>query len=149
MGANSRPTGVTIVAILIIIGGILFLLAGIGAVTIGALFFQEIIIGVVFVIIGAILLAVGIGYLVVSYGLLKGRRWAWTITILLLAIGIGINIISIIFGSFATNMDLATFFASNTGSFVSLAISVAILYYLHRPHVKLYFGKASGAATAI
>lgn len=33
---------VTIVAILIIIGGILFLLAGIGTITIGALFFQEI-----------------------------------------------------------------------------------------------------------
>jgi hypothetical protein len=44
--------------------------------------------------------------LVVSYGLLKGRRWAWTITIILLAIGIVINMASIVFGSFAMNMDI-------------------------------------------
>ena len=59
---RQRPTGVTIVEILIIIGGILLLLAGIGTVTIGALFFHEIVIGVIFAIIGAILLAVGIGF---------------------------------------------------------------------------------------
>jgi drug/metabolite transporter (DMT)-like permease len=139
---RQRPTGVTIVAILIIIGGILFLLAGIGTVTLGALFFQEII-AVVFAIIGAILLAVGIGYLVVSYGLLKGREWAWTITIILLFIGIGIDIVSIVYGSFVINMDIVTFLTSNSGSFVSLAISVLILYYLYRPHVKSYFGKTS------
>ena len=139
---RQRPTGVTIVAILIIIGGILFLLAGIGTVTLGALFFQEII-AVVFAIIGAILLAVGTGYLVVSYGLLKGREWAWTITIILLFIGIGIDIVSIVFGSFAINMDIVTFLTSNSGSFVSLAISVLILYYLYRPRVKSYFGKTS------
>lgn len=139
---RQRPTGVTIVAILIIIGGILFLLAGIGTVTLGALFFQEII-AVVFAIIGAILLAVGTGYLVVSYGLLKGREWAWTITIILLFIGIGIDIVSIVFGSFAINMDIVTFLTSNSGSFVSLAISVLILYYLYRPHIKSYFGKTS------
>jgi hypothetical protein len=104
---RQRPTGVTIVAILIIIGRILSLLAGIGTITIGALFFQEIIFELVFVIIGAILSAVGIGYLVVSYGLLKGKRWAWTITIVLLVIGIGINVASIVFGSFAINMVIA------------------------------------------
>jgi uncharacterized membrane protein (DUF2068 family) len=122
-------------------------LAGIGTVTIGALFFHEII-GVIFAIIGAILLAVGIGYLVVSYGLLRGRRWARTITIILLVIGIGINVASIVFGSFAINMDIVTFLTSNSSSFVSLAISVAILYYLYRPQVKSYFGKESGAVAA-
>jgi hypothetical protein len=141
---RQRPTEVTIVAILIIIGGILFLLAGIGTITIGALFFQGIIFGLVFIIIGAILSAVGIGYLVVSYGLLKGKRWSWTITVVLLVIGIGINVASIVFGSFAINMDIVSFLTANGGSFVSLAISVAILYYLYRPNIKSYFGKASG-----
>jgi hypothetical protein len=93
-------------------------------------------------------LAVGIGYIVVSYGLLKGRKWAWTITIILLFIGIVIDVVSIVFGSFAVNMDIVTFLTSNGGSFVSLALGVVILYYLHRPHVKSYFGKASGAVTA-
>lgn len=45
-----------------------------------SLIFSRNFFGLVFIIIGAILSAVGIGYLVVSYGLLKGKRWSWTIT---------------------------------------------------------------------
>src|SRR5918997_892263 len=106
MEIKKRPIGVTIIAILIIIGGILLLLAGIGVIAVGSLFISQII-GLGFVIIGAIILAVGIGYIVVSYGLLKGKRWAWTITVVLLFIGIAINVVSIIFGSFAINMDIS------------------------------------------
>ena len=142
MEIKKRPTGVTIIAILIIIGGILLLLAGIGGVAVGSLFISQII-GLGFVIIGAIILAVGIGYLVVSYGLLKGKRWAWTITVVLLFIGIAINIASIIFGSFAINMDISTFLTANSGNIAGIIISVIILYYLYRPHVKSYFGKMS------
>jgi cbb3-type cytochrome oxidase subunit 3 len=140
---KKRPIGVTIIAILIIIGGILLLLAGIGVTAVGSLFISEIT-GLVFVIIGAILLAVGIGYIVVSYGLLKGKRWAWTITMVLLFIGIAINVVSIIiFGYFTFNMDTYSFLASNSGSIAGIIISVIILYYLYRPHVKSYFGKIS------
>ena len=140
MEIKKRPTGVTIIAILIIIGGILLLLAGIGGVAVGSLFISQII-GLGFVIIGAIILAVGIGYLVVSYGLLKGKRWALTITVVLLFIGIVINVVSIIFGSFAINMDISTFLTVNSGNIAGIIISVIILYYLYRPHVKSYFGK--------
>ena len=140
MEIKKRPTGVTIIAILIIIGGILLLLAGIGGVAVGSLFISQII-GLGFVIIGAIILAVGIGYLVVSYGLLKGKIWAWTITVVLLFIGIAINVVSIIFGSFAINMDISTFLTVNSGNIAGIIISVIILYYLYRPHVKSYFGK--------
>ena len=143
MEIKKRPTGVTVIAILIIIGGILLLLAGIGGVAVGSLFISSQIIGLGFVIIGAIILAVGIGYLVVSYGLLKGKRWAWTITVVLLFIGIAINVVSIIFGSFAINMDTSSFLTTNSGSIVGIIISVIILYYLYRPHVKSYFGKLS------
>lgn len=143
MEIKKRPIGVTIIAILIIIGVILLLLAGIGVIAVGSLFISEIT-GLVFVIIGAILLAVGIGYIVVSYGLLKGKRWAWTITVVLLFIGIAINVVSIIiFGYFTFNMDTYSFLASNSGSIAGIIISVIILYYLYRPHVKSYFGKIS------
>jgi drug/metabolite transporter (DMT)-like permease len=140
MDIKKRPTGVTIIAILIIIGGILLLFAGIGGVAVGSLFISQII-GLGFVIIGAIILAVGIGYLVVSYGLLKGKRWAWTITVVLLFIGIVINVVSIIFGSFVINMDRSTFLTVNSGNIAGIIISVIILYYLYRHHVKSYFGK--------
>jgi hypothetical protein len=141
---KKRPIGVTIIAILIIIGGILLLLAGIGGVAVGSLFISSQITGLVFVIIGAILLAVGIGYIVVSYGLLKGKRWAWTITVVLLFIGIAINVVSIIiFGYFTFDTDTSSFLITNSGSIAGIIISVIILYYLYRPHVKSYFGKIS------
>lgn len=144
MEIKKRPTGVTVIAILIIIGGILLLLAGIAGVAVGSLFISSQIIGLGFVIIGAIILAVGIGYLVVSYGLLKGKRWSWTITVILLFIGIAIDVVSIIiFGSFAINMDTSSFLTTNSGSIAGIIISVIILYYLYRPHVKSYFGKMS------
>jgi hypothetical protein len=140
---KKRPTGVTVIAVLVIIGGILLLLAGIGGVVVGSLSISQII-GLGFVIIGAIILAVGIGYLVVSYGLLKGKRWSWTITVILLFIGIAIDVASIIiFGSFAINMDTSSFLTTNSGSIAGIIISVIILYYLYRPHVKSYFGKMS------
>lgn len=143
MEIKKRPTGVTVIAVLVIIGGILLLLAGIAGVAVGSLSISQII-GLGFVIIGAIILAVGIGYLVVSYGLLKGKRWSWTITVVLLFIGIAIDVASIIiFGYFAINMDTSSFLVTNSGSIAGIIISVIILYYLYRPHVKSYFGKLS------
>jgi membrane-bound ClpP family serine protease len=143
---SQQPIRITIVAILIIVGGILFLFAGMGTATIGVLFFHGII-GIIFAIIGAILLAVGIGYSVVSYGLSKRREWAWTATIILLFIGIGINVAYIVFRNLAINMDIVTFFSSNGGSFVGIAINVVILDYLNRIHVKSYFGKTANSTT--
>jgi hypothetical protein len=140
---KKRPTGVTVIAVLVIIGGILLLLAGIAGVVVGSLSISQII-GLGFVIIGAIILAVGIGYLVVSYGLLKGKRWSWTITVILLFIGIAIDVASIIiFGYFTFDTDTSSFLTSNSGSIAGIIISVIILYYLYRPHVKSYFGKMS------
>ena len=140
---KKRPTGVTIIAVLVIIGGIILLLAGIGAVAVGSLFLSQIT-GLGFIIIGVIILVVGIGYLVVSYGLLKGKRWAWTITVVLLFIGIAIDVVSIIiFGYFTFDTDTSSFLTTNSGSIAGMIISVIILYYLYRPHVKSYFGKMS------
>jgi hypothetical protein len=75
---KSRPTGVTIVAILSILAGIgEFILAAIG----GA--------------IGVILIPIGIVFFVVAYGLLKGRPWGRTITIIISIITIILNVITI------------------------------------------------------
>ena len=87
--------------------------------------------------IGGILIAIGILSFVVAYGLLKGRRWAWTLTVILSIISIVLAAISIAVGSIP--------------SIISIIISGIILYYLYRPHVKAYFGKtvsASGPSSA-
>ena len=152
-----RPTGVTIIAILTIINGILLLLSGITLVALGALlsgnststssqaavaqFF-----GTISAAVGGVLLAIGIGYIVMFYGLLKGKGWAWTITIILLFIGIAIQILSTSVITYASLENaknvISGIMDSITFPLIGLAINIVILYYLYRQHVRAYFGKA-------
>ena len=167
-----RPTGVTIIAILTIIIGIIAIFGGISLVVFGAFLSAAPIsltennndttitdgmssplvvqfFGIIAAIVGVILLAIGIGYIVMSYGLLKGKGWAWTITIILIIIGIGIQVLSAVTGpifnaSFVETSDVDatnSLISGIVGSVIGIAISIVILYYLYRPNVKSYFGK--------
>jgi hypothetical protein len=69
-----------------------------------------------------------------AYGLLKGRGWAWTITVLLAYIGIALGLVSIVTG--------------NIGAIFNVVINAIILYYIYRPHVKSFFGKATTLPTS-
>jgi uncharacterized membrane protein HdeD (DUF308 family) len=111
-----RPLGVTIIAILTAIGGIVFLASGAVLLIVG---------------IGIILLALGIAYFVMAYGLWIGKRWAWTITLILSVIGIIVAIASIV--------------AGNAGAIISIIIHGVVIYYLYRPNVKAFFGKQSSS----
>jgi uncharacterized membrane protein (DUF2068 family) len=82
-------------------------------------------------VIGGILIAIGIAYFVVSYGLLKGKGWAWSVTLILSYIGIVIGIISIVGGNFL--------------SIVQVIINIVVIWYLYRPDVKTFFGKPATA----
>jgi uncharacterized membrane protein (UPF0136 family) len=75
-----------------------------------------------------VFVAIAIVSFVVAYGLLKGKRWAWTVAIIL-------SIISIVWNA----ITLVT--AANYGGIISIIISGIVIYYLFRPHVKAYFGK--------
>jgi hypothetical protein len=126
---KSRPIGVTIIAILNIIGGIIMLLGGITLVAAGTILPSlQPSAGGTAIAIGGVIIAIGIVSFIVAYGLLKGMRWAWTLTVVLSIISIVLNAISIATG--------------NIGGIISIIISGIILYYLYRPHVKAYFGKA-------
>lgn len=159
-----RPLGVTVIGILDLIGGVLGIVGGLALLGIGGILaanpeflaetqgglegfennpfnFAPELLGIVFMALGAVLLAIGIASLVVAYGTLKGKGWAWMINIIISYIGIAMNIISLILYS-------STDAASIASVIVSIGISVLILYYLYRPHVKQYFGKAQPAAQA-
>jgi predicted membrane protein len=92
--------------------------------------------------------AIGIGYIVMFYGLLKGKgwAWAWTITIILLIIGIAMQIVStyVITASSLENTRnvISGIVDSITFPLIGLVINIVILYYLYRQHVRSYFGKA-------
>jgi uncharacterized membrane protein (DUF2068 family) len=88
-------------------------------------------ISILLVGVGAVLVAIGIGYFVVSYGLLKGKGWAWSVTLILSYIGIAIGIVSIVVGNFF--------------SIVTLIINIVINRYLYKSQVKSFFGKPATA----
>jgi len=121
------PTGVTILAILEIISGVIAIGIGIffsalwGSTGMGMMmdFGGSAIMG----LISSIIVALGAISFLMAWGLLKGKPWAWTITLIL-------TIISLIFDLPSMNI-------------IGLIIDVVILYYLFRPHVKAYFGKSA------
>jgi uncharacterized membrane protein (DUF2068 family) len=108
-----RPLGVTIIAILLIIAGIISLVGGLI---------------LLIVLVGFIFLALGIAYLVMAYGLWKGKGWAWSISLILAGIGVIMGIVYIIQDNLA-------------GGIVSIIINGVIIYYLFRPNVKAFFGR--------
>ena len=151
---KERPDGITVIAILIIIGGIFLITGGISLMGLGAVLSmtsENIIqsndisgdltqlasLGTIPLAIGAVLLILGIAYLVVSYGLLKAKAWAWVITIIVTIIGLIIQIISAIIAGSITSSVLYGLVSHIVGIF----ISGVIIYYMFRPNVKAYYRK--------
>ncbi|OPX74288.1 MAG: hypothetical protein A4E40_00219 [Methanoregulaceae archaeon PtaU1.Bin059] len=114
-----RPLGVTIIAILWIIGGLATLFGGIGFVVL----FGEAL-GSLMEPFGFIYLILGILGIVLGIGAFSAWSWVWTA-------GVVITIIDLIMG-------VASFFSTGI---ISIAISAIILWYLFRPEVKAYFNK--------
>jgi hypothetical protein len=111
---NNRPLGVTIIAILAILGGIGSLVGGIALVAI-------------IPILGAALIIIGLAYFGVAYGLWKGLKWAWIITLI-------VTVIAFISG-------LGSIIVGNVGAIIPVIINGIIIYYLFQPNVKAYFGR--------
>jgi hypothetical protein len=156
---KSRPTGVTIIAILTIIGGAFSLIFGIGLVTLGAVlptlppsvFNQSQLQGNLTAgqvpipsgtppmalqsLLGGIGIAFGavlVAIGIVSFIVAYGllKGKGWAWTVTII-----LSIISIVWNA----ITIAT--AANFGGIISIIISAIIIYYLYRPHVKAYFGK--------
>ena len=111
---NNRPLGVTIIAILAILGGIGSLVGGIALVAI-------------IPFLGVALIIIGLAYFGVAYGLWQGLKWAWIITLIVTVIAFISGLGSIIFG--------------NVGAVIPVIINAIIIYYLFKPNVKAYFGR--------
>jgi hypothetical protein len=114
---RERPFGVTIIAILAVLGGV-------GSILLG---FIVLIIPILGIILGGIFVIIGLSYFVVAYGLWNGRSWAWILTVLISALGIVVGLVSIIIGT--------------GGSILYIIVNAIIIYYLFKPDVKAYFGK--------
>jgi hypothetical protein len=122
---RERPLGVTILAILAAVGGVLGLL---GSVALLGLFSAA---GGLFMILGLLSLVLSVLYLVFAYGAWTLQSWGWTLGVGLAAASVVITLIGLTQGT----QELV-------GALISLAISGVILYYLFQPDVKAAFGRS-------
>ena len=142
MNSVARPTGITILAILALIGGIFGLLGGLallfgGALIGGAIGGAE---GAAFggfaFILGLVVLAGAGLYLAFAYGSWTAKAYGWALGIIGALWGIVTQAITILLsGDIMGNLI-------SVNTIVSLAIPIIILYYLNTPNVKAYFGRA-------
>ncbi|MGC9146418.1 MAG: DUF7144 family membrane protein [Infirmifilum sp.] len=130
---KQRPLGITILSILGFISAALFILAGISFIVLGPLITHELAAmgarAFVLAVAGALgfffLVSGGIAFLV-SWGLWKGKSWAWWLSVILGILSLLSSLVNIAMGEIT--------------SLVSLVIDAVILYYFFKPHVKDFFG---------
>ena len=128
---KGRPQGVTVIALLNLIGGVLGTILGL---IIVAMFSTGLKFGglmgtfaAYLSLAGIAMFFVGLFSLFVGWGLWKGAEWAWTLTVILEIIGIISGIMTIMVTPYA----------------VAVLINGLILYYLFKPNVKEWFKKPS------
>ena len=125
-----RPTGVTIIAILNALGGVLCLLAGLmflampGMLPAG-MYGMSGMLGMVIGVMGIVMVVCGVLSLVIAYGLWTLKNWARLLVIVFSALGIASNLVSI-----AGGMMHAV---------VGIAINAVVIWYMMRDDVKAVF----------
>jgi 4-amino-4-deoxy-L-arabinose transferase-like glycosyltransferase len=116
-----RPTGVTVLAVLAVLAGIFSVASGV-------------LLSAISPLASVLLLANGIFDFVLAIGYLGGNGWAWVL-------GIVFGVINIA-GSF---IEIAIRLSSNI---IGIIISIITIYYLTRPHVKVFFERGPTLASA-
>jgi hypothetical protein len=128
-----RTTGITILAALSAIVGVLNLYGGLSSLSFAGLMGLEWVVtyGGLVVVISLLSLVTGILQLRFAYGAWTLRPWAWTIGVWSAVLGIVLALVPIVSRS-----------PMIQGALILIAISGAILYYLNTPAVKSAFGRA-------
>lgn len=126
---RTRPQGVTILAILAAISGVLGLFGGVVLLGLGGLAAAGAPAGGLVLIGAIIVLVASVLALAFAYGAWTLKPWAWTL-------GIAAEVLSLVSSGVAIVGG-----GSITNQIFSIVIAVAILYYLFTPNVKAAFGR--------
>jgi len=142
---RQRPIGVTILAILEVLVGILALFGSLGMFALAALlnsadFMEQLnemgqqipqfLIDsgpMLFLILGVVLLVFAIVAFILAWGFLKGKKWAWWL-------GVIFSVLQIISGAFSL-------LTSGVSGILSIAIPILILVYLMMASTKAWFNQ--------
>lgn len=135
-----RPMGVTIIAIIAIIAGVLQLLGGLGLIGVGTGAFQAVLpggmggadlLGALGVGAGVAAIVMAVLYITFGVGALGLRSWAWTLGVVLYAVSVLAGIVAMVTTGFSAAVVISTI------------IAAAILAYLLMPTVRAAFGHES------
>ncbi len=135
--AGVRPFGVTLLAVLQAVLGVLILLGGTALLFVGFILpeifprFRYLAVGSA--LSGFGLVALAIVDFIVAFELWSGRNWARILSLILAVLGIGFAVLSL-------------FSRPRVGEFVALILDLVILYYLMQPRVQSYFHPQSPQA---
>ena len=138
MAQQQRPLGITILAILGIIGGVLGLLGGCGAIAGGALvgaLGAQAGVGAVAAgggllgLLGIVALAMAVGWIAFGIGAWTLKPWAWMLGLILVGVSIVVALVTVL-----TSGDFGS-------QIIGLVIDAVIVYYLMTPEVKQAFGR--------
>jgi hypothetical protein len=121
----TRPTGITILAVLAAIGGVIGLFGGFVVAFGGTVLF-----GGAGTLLGLALLAFSALSIAFAWGAWTMQPWAWPLGVVIAAGEIILAIVWIIGG------------ASIFSEIVNIVVYGAVLYYLNQPTIKSLFGRA-------
>jgi len=122
-----RPTGVTILAVVAAIGGVLLVLGGLAGLGFGALF--AVYGGGLAFIFGLLALALGIAELAMAYGFWTMKAWAWTWGIAVQGISVLLSLVDLVLG-----------YGSIGNVILQIVVAGIIIYYLNQPEIRKLFG---------
>ncbi len=119
---SERPLGVTILGVLWILTGLIWIAVAV----FGGAILAAVGLGAVGAFLGLILGIIGIIDILLGFGCFKGWGWVWIIGIILMVINILTGIV-ILFADWITGLG-------------TIILAGIILWYLFQPQVKAYFG---------
>jgi uncharacterized membrane protein (DUF2068 family) len=127
---KERPTGVTVIAVLQAIGGILSLFGGLALLGLGGLgaVAGEAGAGGLAAALGGLTLILGLASLVLAYGMWNLLEWAWLGTLVVQGLSIVLGLFSLVTGG--------------SPNYIGIIINIAIIVYLMQPQIKGVFGRA-------
>ena len=140
----NRPFGVTLLAILALIFGVVVTVAGIllvrdgvvSGATVPAILSGKLN-GVKDIAIGLALLLVGVLSVGFALGAFRGASWSWIFGIVGQLVNLVVSIVQLVIG--IAQGDVTNAIISNV---LSIAVAIIILVYLNRPTAKAYFRRA-------
>jgi len=126
-----RPLGVTLIAVVLAISGVINILFGLVGMDIIKLDLGRL--GPGLHVLGASALVSGVLSLIVSWGMFTTAGWAWLLTVVVMVVRIAVDAWSIITHGVGSTVGGT--------ALVSLVFSAVILWYFNRPNVRSAFGR--------